>query len=227
MIFDRADYEFLNADDDGARAVAAAEAEQVRKGLPPLSVKEVNRIKRAVGITTAESRTLRSLPIEELITRLVFREYGVENPDGTRQNGAKREARNSSFAALLLATIFSRVTPINDIQFKLNFPLGHVYRFLGRAGIEFVALTAKFAALVASNQTARQKGAVMFPLLNRMVVRGRVIEMPPGGKWVENIHIFNDSRPKTLPPTEKPKFLKSLIAIKANRKNQESSQNVG
>ena len=227
MIFDRADYEFLNADDDGARAVAAAEEEQVRKGLPPLSVREVNRIKRDVGIATAQSKALRSLPIEELIARLVFREYGAENPDGTRQNGAKREARNPYFTALLLATIFSRVTPINDIQAKLNFPLGHVYRFLGRAGIDFVALTAKFAGLVGSNITARQKGAVMFPLLNRIVVRGRVIEMPPGGKWVENIHIFGDTKPKTLPPTEKPKFLKSLIAIKANRKHQESSQNAG
>jgi hypothetical protein len=221
MIFDRADWEFLNADDDGARAVAAAEEEQVRKGLPPLSVKETNRIRRSVGITTAESRILRALPIEELITRLVWREYGPEGPDGIRQNGAKREARNPSFAALLLAAIFSRVTPINDIQAKLNFPLGHCYRFLGRAGIEFVALTAKFSALVASNLTARQKGAVMFPLFNRIVLRGRVIEMPPGGKWVESIHIFNDSRPRTLPPTEKPKFLKSLIAIKTNRKNQE------
>lgn len=186
----RLKYEWLNSDDNGAMAIAVEQRERDEVGQPPMTVAEVEHVKRQFSAIHAELHSISHLTWPQTLCLLAEREYG------------RRASANPRFVALLLHALDIRQIAVTQIQKSLNMPLGHLFRFLSRAGIEFRSKTDenKLSRVFNCGDISDCSDALRDPINSRIFIQAEVRQMPDDSDWWESLDSIKPKYSITRPP---------------------------
>lgn len=111
----------------------------------------------------------------------------------------KRRAKSPEFIASILYLIDTRQCSAQQLQAILCIHGGHMYRFLGRSGVEWSAQTSHIKSRLEDFGLSKVLNYYYAPLLGKVLTRGKVKDISDDITTFGNIEHITDTRPLPIP----------------------------